>query len=160
MSDHVPPYPGTEGAPALSTSEYHHVYEDQPRPSSLVNLTPHEVVIFLPEYKLIIPPSGKVARVEVKLRRIGAIDGIPTVVGVYGSVTGLPSPEDVCQMCGRVLSVCGCYQPPQKPVNYIVSAMVRAALPTRLDLVSPADFVRDSAGKIVGCKSLEINQVA
>jgi hypothetical protein len=78
----------------------------------------------------------------VTLRRIGAIDGVPTVVGVYGAIEGLP---------GLDLKI---------HVNYIVSAMVRNALPGRLDLVSPADFVRDAAGKIMGCKALEINQVA
>jgi len=118
---------------------------DEPRESHLVNLTPHEVVIHLddpPGYRLKIPPSGKVARVSVTLRRIGSIDGVPTVVGVYGPVVDLPDKD------------------PSNSVNYIVSAMVRNALPARLDLVSPADFVRDSEGKIIGCKALEINQVA
>ena len=145
-----PPYPGTEGAPELSTSKYHLCYPDvgadeQLRNSHLVNLTPHEVVVMLddPEnYTLKIPPSGTVARVAVTMRRIGAIDGVPTVVGVYGSAEGLPAPD------------------PTIHVNYIVSAMVRQAVPARIDLVSPADFVRDSAGKIIGCRALEINQVA
>ena len=141
-----PPYPGTEGAPELSTAEYHFCYPDgELRNSHLVTLTPHEVVILIddPEnYTLKIRPSGTVARVAVALRRIGAIDGVPTVVGVYGAVDGLPAPD------------------PKIHVNYIVSAMVRQALPARLDLVSPADFVRDAAGKIIGCKALEINPVA
>ena len=120
-------------------------HEDDRRNNHLVNLTPHEVVIQLdaPEnFTLRIPPRGTVARVSVTLRRIGLIDGVPTVVGVYGPVVDLPALD------------------PEIHVNYIVSAMVRAALPTRLDLVSPAEFVRDGAGKIVGCKALEINPVA
>ena len=118
---------------------------DELRNSHLVNLTPHEVVIHLddPENSALrIPPSGTVARVSITMRRMGAIDGVPTVVGVYGPVVDLPATD------------------PSIHVNYIVSAMVRNALPTRLDLVSPADFVRDEAGKIIGCKALEINQVA
>lgn len=35
--------------------------------------------------------------------------------------------------------------------------MVRAAVPYRKDVYSPADFLRDEAGKIVGCKAMEGN---
>lgn len=36
---------------------------------------------------------------------------------------------------------------------FIVSRMVFDALPHRLDLVYPRDFIRDDAGQIIGCKS-------
>jgi hypothetical protein len=39
-------------------------------------------------------------------------------------------------------------------VYYIVSAMVRAALPDRKDLLVPSQQVRDDAGRVVGCKTL------
>jgi hypothetical protein len=45
-----------------------------------------------------------------------------------------------------------------EPTRYIVSAMVRVAVPLRMDVFSPADFVRDEKGTIIGCRALEGNQ--
>ena len=98
-----------------------------------INTTPH--AINLPG--LVIPPSGDVVRVSVKLTDAGNHNGIPLVRGTYGEVTGLP--------------------PEQDGVMYIVSALVRAALPHRKDLASPAKLVRDAQGNIVGCEALEIS---
>jgi hypothetical protein len=39
---------------------------------------------------------------------------------------------------------------------YIVSQLVKSALPHRFDLLVPAEIVRNSAGIIIGCKSLGI----
>ena len=55
----------------------------------------------------------------------------------YGAVVGLPEEQD--------------------GVLYIVSGLVRAALPDRKDLASPAKLVRNDKGEIVGCEALEIN---
>lgn len=41
-------------------------------------------------------------------------------------------------------------------VFYIVSQLVKTALPEREDLLVPAEVVRDSNGNIVGCRSLGI----
>lgn len=55
----------------------------------------------------------------------------------YGAVEGLPEPK--------------------AGVIYIVSALVRAAVPGRLDVASPGELVRDAAGAVVGCKGLSVN---
>ena len=52
----------------------------------------------------------------------------------FGDPTGLPPAED--------------------GVFLIVSGMVQSALPGRLDLVTPVELVRDSEGKVLGCRSL------
>jgi hypothetical protein len=96
-------------------------------------MTPH--AINLPG--LVIPPSGDVVRVSVELTDAGNHNGIPLVRGTYGEVTGLP--------------------PEQDGVMYIVSALVRTALPHRKDLASPAQLVRGCHGNIVGCEALEIS---
>ena len=103
----------------------------------LVNLTPH--AINLPQG--IVPPSGMIARVSVTLAPAGYLandaGNISLVRGCYGDVTGLPAAE--------------------KNTMFIVSGMVRNAIPDRLDLASPANLVRDDQGQIIGCQSLEIN---
>jgi hypothetical protein len=39
-------------------------------------------------------------------------------------------------------------------VYYIVSQLVKSALPNRTDLLVPSQVVRDENGNIIGCKSL------
>mgnify|MGYP001598752857 FL=1 len=63
--------------------------------------------------------------------------GIPLFVTVGGDVTGLPEP-----VAGTI---------------YIVSLLVRQAVPHRLDVLSPGQLVRDSAGQPVGCIGLDAN---
>ena len=104
----------------------------------LINLTPHAVRVIPADgsAETVIPPSGQVARVAVRLIPAGMAAGIALVRGVYGAVTGLPT------------SVEG--------TMYIVSSLVRSASPGRTDLASPADLVRDSSGAVVGCRGLEV----
>lgn len=99
----------------------------------LVNLTPHAINL----NGVVIPSSG-VARVATKSLDAGTFAGVKLVTTTYGDVVvGLPAPKD--------------------GVMYIVSALVRLALPTHTDLASPADLVRDEKGNIVGCRALEVN---
>ena len=100
----------------------------------IINTTPHPINLPL---GITIPPSGDLVRVSVQLNDAGNHDGIPLVRGTYGEVTGLP--------------------PQQDGVLYIVSALVRAALPLRTDLASPAKLVRDGDGNITGCEALEVS---
>lgn len=102
----------------------------------IVNLTPHALTIFPLDggEPIVLAATGKVARVTAKSRPIG---GLFTVVE-YGDVTGLPAEGD-----GTTI--------------YIVSGLVRAAVPTRLDVASPGELVRDEEGKPVGCKGLVLN---
>ena len=67
----------------------------------------------------------------------GEVNGIALSRVTFGEVTGLPDPVE-----GTL---------------YIVSALVRSALPARTDLASPGDLVRDAAGAVIGCKGLIVN---
>ena len=64
----------------------------------------------------------------------GEVMGISVTRTVFGEPVGLPEPE---------VGTC-----------YIVSQLVKNALPERDDLVVPAEVVRDADGNIIGCKSL------
>ena len=96
----------------------------------IVNATPHTIVINGNSF----PPCGKIARVEQNNILINTIDGIDIFKSVFGNVVDLPDKEE--------------------DTIYIVSALVRSACPGRKDVFSPADFIRDSAGNITGCKGL------
>jgi hypothetical protein len=88
----------------------------------------------------LIPQSG-VARVSVSYRMANTIEVdqhmVRVIEGVYAGVIGLPEPAADCL--------------------YIVSHMVRMALPRRRDLLSPADEVRDENGNILACRMFEAN---
>lgn len=101
---------------------------------NIINLTPHEVNIVLENGAISIPTSGTVARVAAKTEKTGDINGIPVTETVFGDVEGLPEPQD-----GTV---------------FIVSTLVAQRVHNRSDVFVPSEPVRDSAGKIIGCKSL------
>lgn len=99
----------------------------------VVNLTPH--ILIFPD-NIIIEPSGIVARCYLK-ETVSWIRGIKVISRFYGRVTGLPNPSP--------------------DTYYVVSAMVRLALPHRLDLMSPNHLERDDEGNIIKVNSLLIN---
>jgi len=105
---------------------------------TLINLTPHEVVLC----GIKIPASGQQARVAMTRQQTGTLEINGTAVPIYrtvlGTVTGLPEAAE--------------------GIGYIVSAMVRSAAPERRDLYSPADLQRDATGAVIGCGSLDSNQ--
>ncbi len=105
--------------------------------ATIINLTPHEVKLVTSEGVKKYTPSGKIARVSMTRELIRMVDGVFAYRPIPGEVVDLPSQEE------------GTY--------YIVSALVRTALPNRKDLLSPADFVRDEDGNILGCKSFDCN---
>jgi len=108
-----------------------------------INLCPHAIVIINVTGQIVrmIEPSGQVARCEEKTEYPTMLspDVIPLIYRTYGAVTGLPEEDKT-----------GC-------LLYIVSHMVRQALPHRLDLASPGDTLRDEDGRIIGCKNLVVN---
>ena len=122
--------------------------------SSLVNLTPHTVNVVSKDGDIVtsFAPSGAIARVSVAETVAGVITvpvaaetageiwayDIPAVTSAYGDVMGLPVPAE--------------------NVVYIVSAMVRLAVPHRRDVVSPSGLVRDGAGVVIGCRQFERNR--
>jgi hypothetical protein len=119
-----------------------------------INLTPHAVnVLALDGSFLTFPPSGDVARVEefvTSTERLILMDeqehyddqGMPwwpqiiKVTKRYGPVTGLPKPTP--------------------GVTYLVSSIVRDALPDRQDLLTPDtgpnSVIRNDQGQILGVK--------
>ena len=96
----------------------------------IINLTPHVVRVGGREF----PTQGlaRVGQTDVPTGEV--VDDIEIRRPVFGAVEGLPEPSQ-----GTI---------------YIVSALVKAALPERNDLVSPGGFIRDEAGHIVGASYL------
>ena len=110
-----------------------------------VNLCPHAIHICGEDGSIVrtIEPSGTVARCNEASRYLGSNppDDIPLILRKYGAVDGLPNEQD---------------WPPT--ILFIVSNMVRQALPERLDIASPGDAVRDDQGRIIGVKNLIVNE--
>jgi hypothetical protein len=100
----------------------------------IMNLTPHAINI---HGGITIPPSGIVARISVTQVPAGNCGGVPLFHQMFGEVENLPHHTD--------------------GVLLVVSALVRAACPDRFDLVSPGDPVRDTEGRVIGCKGLVLN---
>lgn len=69
----------------------------------IINLTPHEIKILDENGNVIavFPPSGKVARVCVKRKKVGEIDGIPVYANKFGEVEGLPDTCENCELKGN-----------------------------------------------------------
>jgi len=107
----------------------------------LINLTEH--VINIPGWGDPILPSGQVARVKMERVLVGTLvaDAGAGTVKVYrsipGAVTGLPGAAE--------------------NTGLIVSTLVRVAIPSRADLFSPGELIRDPAGVVAGAKSLDGN---
>ena len=106
----------------------------------IVNLTPHAITVVRPGAELgeIFKPDGSVARVTATRELSRTVDGIPVFRSTYGKVEGLPG------------EVPGTY--------WLVSAMVRQAVPHRRDVLSPGELIRDDKGQPTGCRGLEGNQ--
>lgn len=104
--------------------------------TTLVNLTPHAITFVNSEGNTlrVVEPSGQLARVSARTVTGDWIDDIPVTTTEFGEVEGLPAPQE-----GTI---------------YIVSSLVAQRCKDRLDVFIPNESVRDSEGRIVGCKSL------
>ena len=106
----------------------------------LINLTPHAITFVDGDGNgnLVVNPSGTIARVACRTEQTGVINvngnEIPLTATVYGEVENLPAPEE--------------------DTFYLVSSLVAARVPERDDVFIPNESVRDSEGRIVGCKFL------
>ena len=105
---------------------------------NLVNLTPHAITLLEAgcDYR-VLAPSGQVARCSTSSVQVGVFDDVPLFRTVGGAVTGLPDP--------------------QSDTMYIVSALVRLAVPDRTDVASPGELVRNADGQPIGCHGLVVN---
>lgn len=111
-----------------------------PALTNIVNLTPHAIAVYSADgatLLLSVQPSGNVARVTVSRAETARIGEIPVFASVVGAVTGLPEKAD--------------------NTVYIVSALVRLAVTTRLDVFSPGELIRDANGQPIGCRGLDGN---
>ena len=104
---------------------------------TIINLTPHDVHVLLGPSCAVFSQTGNIARVVQTLEHVTNLNLMEDKVCIpvhrvkYGAVDGLPEPKD--------------------NVVYIVSAIVKNAVPNRKDLLSPGEVVRDKQGNIIGC---------
>ena len=109
--------------------------EREERSMEIINLTPHEIKLLPDEATCIsIPASGIIARVATQSKTVGEINGIPVKETVFGEVENLPDPQD--------------------GIVYLVSSLVAQRCRDRRDVFVPNESVRDSEGRIIGCRSL------
>lgn len=108
----------------------------------ITNMTPHEVkicglngVFTLPKCEVAIP------RVETTTTGFGLVELegklVTAIAQDINDVIDLPDYQD--------------------GIFLLVSAMVRLALPNRLDLLSPGELQRNSEGQPIGCKGVFTN---
>lgn len=102
---------------------------------TIINLTPHMITIVREDgNQITIAPSGVIPRVSTTVVKVGEEGGIPLFRTEYGQVTDLPPAED-----GKL---------------FVVSGLLKAACPSRKDLLTPAKQIRDEAGRVIGCEGL------
>lgn len=132
---------------------------------NIINLTPHPVIVVRDDpdgpftgsvgtgpttkeikYSVVveIKPDGPVARARQTDEVVGDVQvngyAVPLVTSRYGEPTDLPAPED------------GTYY----AVSILTAQAAKAAGRTTSDLLVTSDPVRDSAGKIVGCRKFAL----
>lgn len=107
----------------------------------LINLTPHPLTLIGPDGTVLLnqPPDGPMARCAEDRREIGTVtlpDGanVPLRIVGFGKVSDLPAARD--------------------GVLYVVSRATAEAASGRADVVYPDEQVRDSDGRIIGCRAL------
>lgn len=93
----------------------------------IVNLTPHPLVLQLPDGTHRLYESAGVARCNVTTRQLDRVDGIPVVEYAHGDVDGLPAPK--------------------RGVIYVVSAITGLGVRGRSDVYTPACPVKDQHGR-------------
>ena len=107
---------------------------------AIKNLTPHKITIIKDDGTEIgLYPEGIVARIKTKSVLAGNVHGFNLYKTEYGEVIDLPEPAE----------------DENGTIYYIVSALVKNALPNRKDLISPSQQVRDDQGRVIGCKGFE-----
>jgi len=102
---------------------------------TILNYTPHPVTLLSNKDEVIFTFESKgLIRLKATTVEVASENGIRFTKTVFGEPEGLPEFK------------IGIY--------YIVSQLVKSALPNRVDLLVPAEVVRDSEGTIIGCRSL------
>lgn len=101
----------------------------------IINTTPHDVHLINETNQIVatFPKSNIQIRLTTETVPAEPIGDIPTTKTVFGEADGLPTFNEA--------------------TYYVVSQLVKNALPQRTDLLVPAEVVRDGAGVIIGCRS-------
>ena len=104
----------------------------------IINKTPHAIYILDDDEKIlkVFPKSKGMIRVAETSKYVKNIGDVPIYSTTWGDTKDVPKP--------------------QPGIYYIVSQLVKSALPHRTDLLVPRNIVRDKAGNIIGCKHLDI----
>lgn len=104
---------------------------------TIINKVPHSINVLSETNELIahFPKSNGMIRLSQTTKIVGEINGIPISQTILGEPEQLPEYT--------------------KNVYYIVSHIVKQALPDRTDLLVPSQIVRDENGVIIGCMSLD-----
>jgi len=102
--------------------------------ASIKNLTPHPIHLVDENNNIIrtFAPDGLV-RLKATTVDAGQIDGCKVTTTQFGEPEGLPEEKE--------------------EIFFLVSQLVKSALPSRKDLLVPAEVVRDEKGNIIGCRS-------
>jgi hypothetical protein len=131
-------HPTTAGPPTMT--------QRPPTRPRLVNLTPHPVELTDADGRLllVLPPAARATRVTVSRRLETELDLDGVRVPVWRSVAA------------RVEGL-----PPQEPNTWLVVArlvadtVARAGV-HRTDLLVPDDLVRDTGGRVTGCRGFSL----
>ena len=124
----------------------------------VVNLTPHGVNVEMKNGSWAhFPPSGQVARVGTTLTAV-EIDSYPAAVQELGRHYGAPVGAEIAIRTSQFGEVVGLPESEEGTV-FIVSALVRQAVPSRLDVLSPGEPIRNDAGQTIGCDGFTVNSV-
>jgi hypothetical protein len=108
------------------------ILEPKRKTTMIINMTPHSINVIVNGVEIAtFPPSGDTVRIESTQIESGEVDGIPAFIVEYGKPAGVP--------------------PVMPGIYYIVSGMVKSAMPERTDFVAPAAQVRNEKGQVVGC---------
>mgnify|MGYP001301464806 CR=1 FL=1 len=132
-------------------------------PMSLRNLTPHDFALYDGDNAVLeVPRSGLVCRIgEVYTRRSTLdISGVTAPVGdivqnttssnVPDTSGGIIPSAHLTDLAGNYVTA---FPDPEPDVLLLVSRLSAMTLTDRVDVVFPADEVRDG-GRIVGCRTL------
>lgn len=107
--------------------------------TNMVNLTAHPLTIIQEDgVAVIVPPSGRVARINMMRRKVDYLMGVPVYeVDQVGS-EGIPDPEP-----GTV---------------FVVSQLIQSAFPGRTDLLVPDQTLKRKDRTVIGARAFTRNK--
>ena len=105
---------------------------------AFLNLTPHAVNLVDTDSVVImtIPPSGTVARATQSDVHVGEIEGVEVVKTTFGEPIDLPAPQEGVWLV----------------VSLATASAAQASGRTTSDLLLTSGPVRDTDGRIIGCR--------